>query len=186
MISLLATLISGCTGTKYESPAYKVVSSEGAFEIRDYPSLTLVSTSMQRRGEDGSFMKLFRFIQGRNERSEKISMTTPVIMTGSRSGSMSFILPKSVAEHGAPPPSNPDLKLTVAPPSRYAAYRFSGSDSPEASEAAAKKLLEWVHSKNIPTQGTTLFAYYNPPWTPGFLRRNEVLLKLSLPDSGHP
>ncbi len=186
MISLLSTLFTGCTGTKYESPDYSVISSEGAFEIRDYPQLTLVTTPMQRRGEDGAFMKLFRFIQGRNESSEKIAMTTPVLMTGSRSGMMSFILPKKVVEHGAPTPSNPDLKLAVTPPSRYACYRFSGSDNPEASEAAAKKLLAWISSRKIPSSGTLLFAYYNPPWTPGFLRRNEVLVKLAPSDSARP
>ena len=176
MIALIASLLSACKREKYESPDYSVVSADGAFEIRDYPQLTLVSTPMQHRGEDGSFMKLFRFIQGRNDRAEKISMTTPVLMTGSSAGTMSFILPKAVVEHGAPAPSSPDVTLNAMPPSRYATYRFSGSNNPAASEAAARKLLGWVKSHHVEILGSPLFAYYNPPWTPGFLRRNEVLV----------
>ena len=177
MTALFASLLTACTGGKYESPNYCVVSSDGAFEIRDYPQLTLVSTPMQHRGEDGSFMKLFRFIQGRNDRAEKISMTTPVLMTGSSVGTMSFVLPQAVAQHGAPTPSNSDVTLSTVPPSRYAAYRFSGSNNPASSEVAAKKLVAWVKSHHVEMLGSPLFAYYNPPWTPGFLRRNEVLIR---------
>ncbi len=182
MLPLLALLLTGCSRQNYETPSYKTVFSEGAFEVRDYPSLTLVSTPMQHRGEDGSFMKLFRFIQGRNDRAEKISMTIPVILTGSSSGTMSFILPKAVSERGAPAPSNPDVTITTLSPSRYAAYRFSGSNKPAASDAAAGKLLAWIESHHFATTGSPVFAYYNPPWTPGFMRRNEVLIRLASPN----
>ena len=179
MLSLLATLFPSCAEAKYESPAYSVVQKEGAFEIRDYPELTLISTTMQKRGADGSFMKLFRFIQGRNDRSEKISMTTPVLMSGTESGTMSFVIPKEVALRGAPAPSNPDLTISTKPAGRYAVYRFSGSSKPAPSEAAALKLTSWAAAKHLVVEGTPLFAYYNPPWTPGFMRHNEVLLRLS-------
>lgn len=179
IIPILATQIPSEAMASYESPGYTVVSAEGAYEIRDYPALTLVSTPMQRRGADGSFMRLFRFIEGRNDRSEKISMTTPVLMTGAESGTMSFVLPKAVAERGAPSPSNPDVTLGRNPPARYAAYRFSGSGKPGPSEAAAKKLRDWAGARHLPLTGNPLFAYYNPPWTPWFMRRNEVLIKIA-------
>jgi effector-binding domain-containing protein len=178
MIALLSSLFVGCEKSKYESPDYKVVEKELSFEIRDYPELTLVSTPMQKRGEDGSFMRLFQFISGRNERSQKISMTTPVLMTGTKSGTMSFILPKNVAQQGVPMPSNPDVTISTKQPARYAVYCFSGPSKPEPSEAASKKLLAWAAAKNLPAAVSPIFAYYNPPWTPGFMRRNEVLLRL--------
>lgn len=163
----------------YESPEYRVVSSEGSYEVRDYPALTLVSTAMQKRGTDGSFMRLFRFISGSNVRGEKISMTTPVLMTGADPGVMSFIVPKDVAAKGVPAPSNAEISLNAVPPARYAVYRFSGSANPTQSRDAARKLLDWISSRHLETEGTPLFAYYNPPWTPWFMRRNEVLVKLS-------
>jgi hypothetical protein len=172
LLAALSLLFAGCSGHRYESPEFHLVSSEGAFEIRDYPQLTLVSTSMQHRGQDGAFMKLFRFIQGRNDRSEKIAMTVPVVMNGSSSGTMSFILPKSVAEHGAPAPSNPDVTLNVVPPARYACYRFGGSSNPAHSEESARKLISWIQTHHFTTRGKP------PPWTPGVLRHNEVLIRL--------
>jgi len=182
MIALLSSLFGGCEKSTYESPEYKVVEKEGSFEIRDYPELTIASTPMQKRGEDGSFMRLFRFISGRNERSQKISMTTPVLMTGTESGVMSFIVPKDVARQGVPTPSNPEVAISTKPPARYAVYRFSGPSKPIPSQEAAKKLLAWIDSKHLQISGSPsalpLFAYYNPPWTPGFMRRNEVLVRL--------
>jgi hypothetical protein len=183
VISLLGTLLPTRLSAAYETPEYRVVDKDGAFEIRDYPALTLVSTPMGKRGADGSFMKLFGFISGSNKASEKIPMTTPVLMTGTESGTMSFVVPKAVASKGAPSPSAPDVSLSTNPPARYAAHRFSGWGGPVASEAAAGKLLEWAKSRHLPVSGAPLFAYYNPPWTPWFMRRNEVLILLSPEDS---
>ena len=113
-------------------------------------------------------------------------MTTPVLMTGTVSGTMSFIVPKDVAEHGVPAPSSPDLTVSTKPAARYAVYRFSGPSKPEPSATAAKNLLAWAASKNLPVTGSPLYAYYNPPWTPGFMRRNEVLIGLTEEDTHHP
>ncbi|MBM3964868.1 MAG: heme-binding protein, partial [Planctomycetes bacterium] len=68
----------------YESAEYKVIESEGKFEIREYPDLMLAATTtnLDSQGRDGSFMKLFRYISGANENKQKISMTNPVFMDG--------------------------------------------------------------------------------------------------------
>ena len=79
-------LVAGCQATRagYESAPYKVVRSDGKFELRDYPALTVVETPMANpNGSDGGFMRLFRFITGANEGKQKIAMTTPVFMSGS-------------------------------------------------------------------------------------------------------
>lgn len=176
---LFVILLPSSLMASNESPFYKVVSAEGPYEIRDFPELTLVSTPMQKRGSDGSFMRLFGFISGQNATGEKIAMTTPVLMTGPESGVISFIVPKDVAARGAPAPSNRDVSLTILPPARYAVHRFSGSAKPTRSMAAAQRLLDWAVSRHVETEGALLFAYYNPPWTPWFMRRNEVLVKLA-------
>lgn len=176
---LLAILLPTTLMASYESPEYKVVSAEGSYEVRDYPALTLVSTPMQKRGESGSFMRLFGFISGSNSRSEKISMTTPVLMSGENSGTMSFIVPKEVAAKGTPAPASAEVSLSSVPTARYAAYRYSGWVNSTREKAAARKLLDWAFSRHLETEGTPIFAYYNPPWTPWFMRRNEVLVKLA-------
>lgn len=176
---VLAILLPSTLMAAYESPDYKVISAEGPYEIREYPALTLVSTPMKREGRDGSFMRLFGFISGNNSRDEKIPMTTPVLMTGTDSGVMSFIVPKDVAAKGTPAPASPEISLNSVPPARYAVYRYSGSANPGKGRAASEKLLKWLCVNHLEAAGSPLFAYYNPPWTPWFMRRNEVLLKLS-------
>ena len=66
----------------YESAEYTVLDSDGPFETREYPDLILATTNMQfeSQGDDGSFMRLFRYISGANDREKKIAMTTPVFM----------------------------------------------------------------------------------------------------------
>ncbi|MFN7292591.1 MAG: SOUL family heme-binding protein, partial [Pirellula sp.] len=83
----------------YESAEYKVVESDGKFEVREYPDLMLVATTtkLDAQGRDGSFMKLFRYISGANESDKKISMTTPVFMENDKEESavqMGFVMPK--------------------------------------------------------------------------------------------
>jgi SOUL heme-binding protein len=177
MVSLQSILPSSASAG-YETPDYRLVSTDGPYEIRDYPALSMVSAPMPHRGQDGAFMKLFRFIEGRNDRSEKIAMTTPVLMSGTESGTMSFIVPKAVAQAGVPSPTSPELSIITKPAARLAVYRYSGSTKPAAAEAAAQKLLAWVSSKGFMKEGLPIFAYYDPPWTLWFLRRNEVLIRL--------
>ena len=63
----------------YESAPYTVVNKDGNFEIRDYPKMTIIET-VDRRGRDNGFRKLFKFITGTNGKQQKIAMTTPVYM----------------------------------------------------------------------------------------------------------
>ena len=66
----------------YESAEYSVLETEGNIELRSYPELVLVTTSMGTRvqGDDGSFGRLFRYISGTNSDKQKVAMTTPVFM----------------------------------------------------------------------------------------------------------
>src|SRR5512135_2412641 len=95
---LAGLIATGCGTVRagYESAPYKVVRSDGEFELRDYPALTVVETPMARgsNGSDGSFNRLFRFITGGNEAKQKLAMTTPVFMSGGETNAtMAFVLP---------------------------------------------------------------------------------------------
>jgi len=86
LILIVGLAFAGCQATRagYESAPYKVVRSDGKFELREYSALTVVETRMAGggNGSDGSFNRLFRFITGGNEAKQKIAMTTPVFMSG--------------------------------------------------------------------------------------------------------
>ena len=179
---ILCLLVLGaCATTRagYETAAYSSVRTDGAFEVRDYPELTVASTVMDpaRRDKDDRFMRLFRYIDGSNAKSEKIAMTTPVFMTEKAGAAeMQFVVPAAVAQTGAPKPSAAEVKVVRRPAQRCAVHRFSGPQSKESEAAARVRLTEWMAKHGLQPTGEPFFAYYDPPWTPGPMRRNEVLI----------
>ncbi len=168
----------------YESPRYKVESKQDGFEVRRYPAMKVVSTKMDpaadRGQRDSRFMRLFRYIDKGNAAGQKIAMTTPVFMeAGGEGGAMSFVLPEGVAEAGAPEPGSEQVYLAEIEGGRYAALRFRGSRSTEAERKAAARLRTALEKAGLKGDtGAPIFAYYDPPWTPRALRRNEVLIRL--------
>ena len=167
----------------YESAEYTVLKSDGSFEIREYPDLMLVTTSMSFRsqGNDGSFGRLFRYISGGNESEQKVAMTTPVFMEPEEQqsdGQMAFVLPAKVAAEAIPSPSSENVKIRKRPGGRFAALRFAGRIDDEVQSQMESKLRTWIQSQDLAADPGVEFAGYDPPWTPGPLRRNEVLIRL--------
>ena len=167
----------------YESAAYSVVQADGRFEVRKYPDLLMATTKMQvaSRGDDGSFMRLFRYISGANEGNQNISMTTPVFMDRQmeeKPGQMSFVLPGTISEATVPRPSRDDVEIFTRRGGRFAVIRFSGRINPTTSAAAQQELAEWLTRKGYTAEGNVESAGYDPPWTPGPFRRNELLIRL--------
>ncbi|QQL45994.1 SOUL family heme-binding protein [Sulfuriroseicoccus oceanibius] len=161
----------------YETPKYKVVKNDGAFEIRDYPKIVVASAPMD--SNNGAFMQLFRYISGKNEAEQKIEMTTPVIIDDeSDDKHMSFVVPADVAAAGAPKANNPNIEITTREAARYAVYRFSGIRSRAKEEQAQKLLMEWIEKQKLEVIGTMEKASYDPPMTLPAKRRNEVMIKI--------
>ncbi|MEM9017408.1 MAG: heme-binding protein [Verrucomicrobiota bacterium] len=181
ILAALVVLYLGNSRSNYESPRYAIESKNGNFEIRQYEPFEVVSTSMDGAGRNGSFGRLFRYISGSNDGGQKIAMTTPVFMPASREGKMEemqFVLPKSVAESGAPEPNAREVALKKDAGGRYAVLRFKGRLGGEELRAKMKELRGMLKAMEIEADGEPVFAGYDPPWTPGFLRRNEVLIPL--------
>jgi DNA gyrase inhibitor GyrI len=171
----------------YESAEYTVVEADGKIEIREYPDMMLAATSMRTRsqGNDGSFMRLFRYISGANNQKQKIAMTTPVFMESKTSesqadsdGTMGFVIPKDVARGRVPDPSDGDVQIRKRRGGRFAVIRFAGRMNAASLEKAEKELRSWLSNRGLTAVGSAERAGYDPPWTPGPLRRNEVLLRL--------
>ena len=171
----------------YESAEYKVIESDGKFEVREYPDLMLVSTptKLDTQGRDGSFMKLFSYISGANETKQKISMTTPVFMGNDKDTSvqMGFVMPKDVATKGVPIPTGEQVDVRKRVGGRFAVVRFSGQLTSKQAKDSEAKLRAWMETKGLiaddSAEGSGVeTAGYDPPFTPGPLRRNEVLIRL--------
>jgi effector-binding domain-containing protein len=170
----------------YESPKYEVEELIERIEIRRYePYLTAettVSGSMEGAGNSG-FRVLARYIFGHNEtdsgKSTKISMTTPV--THEQDGDefrVRFMMPSSYNTDSLPTPKDADITIHEVGERRLAAIRYSGRWSQSGYEQQLRQLSETVERFGLTTVGEPVWARYDPPWKPWFLRRNEVLLEI--------
>jgi DNA gyrase inhibitor GyrI len=181
--TLVGFIAMGCGTVRagYESAPYKVVRSDGKFELRDYPVLTVVETRMGRgsNGSDGSFNRLFRFITGGNEANQKISMTTPVFMSGGDTNvKMAFVMPAKMKTEEVPKPSDPSVTVRELPAGRFAVLRYSGARNAKNEAEVLERLRAWMKQEGLKELSLPVYGYFDPPWTPAFLRRNEVMARI--------
>ena len=162
-----------------EPTPYIVLRRDSPFEVRRYPSLPAATTPI-RGDNEAAFMRLFRFIDRHNSTGEKIAMTTPVFFDGQPGAQerMTFVMPEETVRTGIPLPSAGAITLEERPAQRVAVYRFSGSNRLAREWEAVARLRAWVTSEGLQTLGEPIIAYYDAPFIPGFLRRNEAMLRL--------
>lgn len=162
-----------------EKPDYEVILKEGDFEIRQYkPMIIALSKEENLRGGSG-FNKLFGYISGKNKAQEKISMTAPVWNDLDKENmTIAFVMPKNYDLENLPEPQDSGVVLVEKPSRRMAALRFSGNARPSTINEKTEQLLKWMNDKNLTGLGMVELARYNPPFIPGFLKRNEVLMEI--------
>ena len=183
----------------YEQPHYMVLQTLGpGIEVRKYEPRLAVEATVdgpdRQKAASEAFGLLFRYITGANRREEKIAMTAPVQTTperiamtvpvqtsGSGNGpiSMRFFLPRSVAEAGAPAPTDPRLHLVEVPASTIAALRYSGVATAATNDHYAAQLLGVLAKSRWQPEATVFQLNYDPPFAIPFLRRNEVAVEVS-------
>ena len=164
---------------------YDITGKEGAIEYRHYPGLVLATVDSP--GNDTGFNLLFAYISGSNKARGKIPMTSPVItsekipMTSpvvSDAMSMSFVMPAGKSREDIPDPLDNRVRITTLPEREVAVIRFRGYASQQEVDETMSLLQEGLKNAGITTAGQPFLMRYNPPWTPGFLRRNEVGIEI--------
>lgn len=165
----------------YEQPPYEVIGRVGSAEVRRYGRRLAAETTLDPGTRDRAFGLLAGYIFGKNRTPEgggaKIAMTTPVEMAnaGART-TMRFFLPRGLTLATAPVPADARVRVVEVPSETLAVLRFSGStdDSRIADRKAA--LLRAMSGTAWAPGGEPVFLGYDPPFTPPFLRRNEVAI----------
>jgi len=185
--------IAGCAalvaGRNVEQPPYAGVALDGDFELRDYPELTVAevtTTGGRQQAVSAGFGPLAGYIFAKERDGGKIAMTAPVTQTqiageGSEDGAwvVRFIMPSEYTLDTLPRPAGSSVRLQTLPPRRMAAVRFSGvADDTLIAEQEAR-LLDWMTARGLAPTATPTYAYYNDPFTPGFMRRNEVMMPVN-------
>jgi effector-binding domain-containing protein len=169
-----------------ENVKYEVIHEIGKAEIRQYPKMVIAAVENM---ENGAFNILYSFITGNNRQKLKIKMTAPVVsqqiaMTSpvlSDAGSLAFVMPKEYTLETTPEPTDNHVKISEIPSRMVAALCFSGNWSEKNFEAAKRELLGELTRAGTKTRGNVFAMLYNPPYIPGFLRRNEVAIEIEEP-----
>lgn len=171
-----------------ETPAYVIERQDALLEVRLYPELTLAQVTTQpgsrRAAVKAAFNPLARYIFARDRPGAKIAMTAPVVQTPQgEAWIVSFIMPAGMDVQNLPTPPG-DVRLVTEPARRMAALRFSGAWTDARFDAAAKRLLDWTDAQGRTVVGPPELGYYDDPFTPAFLRRNEVMVPvlISVPE----
>ena len=184
MTALVGGVLFNMTAAAYEERPYRVVNTyPDNIEIRDYEptqaAKIIIRANSRTEAANQAFGPLAGYIQGKNEASQKMAMTIPVNQQALGSNEewvLRFFLPKQVVI--PPNPDNSDIAIETLSASRMAAIRFSGRPSQQELNQYETRLKAVLDTQHLTYAKTPIYAFYNAPFTPGFLRRNEVLLTI--------
>ena len=187
-----------------EEAKYEVIKRDNKFEIRDYETHILAETVVEGSLEDAgneAFKRLFRYISGDNRSGDKVAMTAPVSQQPMRerikmtapvgqrryeeSWAVSFMMPGSYTLETLPKPEDPKVTLRQVPARRMAAVRYSGFWSEKGYLRYKVELESWIDKMGLTVVGDAIWARYNAPFVPWFLRRNEILIPVDAAGTGH-
>ena len=104
-------------------------------------------------------------------------MTAPV--TQERKGEkwrITFLMPSEYTLETLPEPLDERVRLRQTPSRLMAALKYSGTWSSQRYEEKEALLMEMIKERGLTQIGVPVWARYDPPFMPWFLRRNEVLI----------
>ena len=178
-------------------PKYKLLQKQGNFELREYEPYIVAQVKVPGNFNNSvyaGFGILADYIFGNNIsrskiamtapvaqelKSEKIAMTAPVAQElAGDEFKITFALPADLTLENAPKPVNKDIKLIALPQRRVAVIRFSGYANEGNSKKRIAELQKILESKQLRPKGNFIVGQYNMPLTPGWFRRNEIMIEV--------
>lgn len=181
-----------------EEPEYQVVRTLAEFEVRQYAAYTVAEVVVPGPADEAgsqAFPILAGYIFGKNKGEKKFAMTAPVTQapapvklpmtapvtqTASQAGFLvQFVLPKGVTAADAPEPLDARVQLRDVPAFQVAVIRYSGFWSASNYDEHLGKLQSALRAADMTWAGDPVFSRYNAPFTPWFMRRNEIWLYLT-------
>lgn len=179
-------LLIGVGARAIEEPAYTVVDQwqDGDIEIRSYEPRVWAVTEMDQSQNQG-FRVLAGYIFGGNKQGEEIAMTAPVksSMSGAAINEMAFMMPSAYDMADLPDPLDERVEFRQADSYLAAVIRFSGWATNSKNERKWRDLSEFIAGTGYVITGEPTINQYNPPWTPPFMRRNEIIVEVALKGS---
>ena len=184
-----------------EQPRYQVIYKQDGIEYRLYQPYLVAETIIDDTGDyraagNEGFRRLFRFITGANQGSEKIAMTAPVAQApaagekiamtvpvarsaGADGWRLAFMLPSRYSLDTAPRPTDPRIYIRAVPGRLVAVLRYSGRWTDRNFAERQTQLTAVLDAAGVQINGPVESAAYNGPFMPPFLRRNEVIAPIT-------
>ncbi|MEL6447127.1 MAG: heme-binding protein [Pseudomonadota bacterium] len=198
----LATSLLGAPAMAIEEPEFEVLASTDDYDIRSYSPYIVAEVDVpgdQRTAGGRAFRVLAGYIFGDNVPEQKMAMTAPVesaprgikmnmtapveaVASDDTGYTYAFVMERKYSMDSLPKPNNPNIRLVERPARVMAVLRFSGRANAVSFEQRRKALLAALERDQIATMGPAALAQYNAPYTPGILRRNEVLVEVLWPE----
>ncbi len=181
-IVLLGIDVVGPIMSDVETPKYEVLTADNNIEVRQYKAMIVAEVHINGERKEAighGFRLLANYIFGSNIAQHGIAMTAPVQQqfTGNN-WQISFVMPSEYTMEKLPKPVNDLVILTKVPPKKFVVITFSGINSDTHVMEHEEKLIEYIKSQNLSATGSPKYAFYNPPWTPPPMRRNEVMIEI--------
>lgn len=209
ILGLIVAVLAGWTYVGYastkgiETPAYTVVAEGKGYEVRAYAPYIRAEVTLKGGYRDtlyGGFRKVADYIFGNNTRRTEVAMTAPVLSEPAPSENIamtapvlsepagdaytiSFIMPSSYTLDTLPQPNNDQVKLHAVPETRFAVASFGGYATESRCADKTARLQEQLRADGLVAAGPPIVAQYDPPWTPPYMRRNEIQIPLADPPS---
>jgi len=175
-----------------ETPKYELLKCYPDFEVRQYAPYVVAETEVEgERTEVGSeaFSRLAGYIFGKNLGARKLAMTAPVTqepaagttvaMTAPHRWKVQFTMPSGLTLETLPEPTDPRVHLRKVEPRRVAVVRYSGTWSERNYQEHFSQLEAALKREGLSGKGDPVWARYDPPFKPWFLRTNEILVEVN-------
>ena len=189
-----------------EEPAHEIVVEDGDFQLRDYAPTILAEVTVEtprERAGNAAFGTLANYIFAKGEEArgaDRIAMTAPVTTVPAGQGgerptiemtapvtqagedgrwAVAFVMPSEWTMDTLPQPANEAITLREQPGRRMAVVTFNGRNTDANVMPQRERLEAWVAERGLTPLGPPEFAFYDPPFTPPPLRRNEVMIPVA-------
>ncbi len=193
---IVLAALSGSIMSRVDEPSFTIVKEDADIQIRQYDPTIVAEVDVQ--GErlpaiNQGFRLIADFIFGNNVSAKKIAMTAPVTqqagekiamtapVTQQSSGDLwkvRFVMPAQYTLQTLPVPNNEQVKILEVPARKVVVIRFSGFNSEKNINEHMAILREYIEKQQLEVMGEPTMAFYNPPWTLPFFKRNEIMFEL--------
>jgi SOUL heme-binding protein len=174
---------SAAPGRDSDGPAFELLHRlDDQIEIRRYAPYAVAEVFIDAVTDEAdrqALALLTGYLGGKNLGTHTLAMTGPVTRSALDGGTLlRFILPRGVSVASAPQPTDSRVVRREVAVHTLAALRYAGGGSPIGDAVQFERLAAALRTARLAHAGAPWFVRHHTPWTPTFLRRHEVWLRL--------